>query len=500
MKTTLKLISVIILLGLFSACEDATSIEQPGTLVPETTFESVEDLQKGLNSVYGNYSRFDAIFFNAVFTDNIKRGTDNTGGGQGLYNYRLNPTSGSPTGIWVNRYATINFANRVLDAYHELEYATVEEQQAADIIAGQLYGIRALCHLDLYQYFSESYTDDNALSVPIMDFVPENLDIEPTRNTVGEVVNFIHADLDKAESLMGSTDLGAAYMSKTAFQAMRARLMLFHGQDDPAIMNQVIDTVNTILAQVPVADATEYPNIFTDQSNAGVIYKRRYTTNDGEIASIFYFNQVDRDGDPIYEVSNELFNQFYQGNAADVRFNVVVKPVEPDPFNPNGNLLGSLYFGQNDPRNILLIYKYPGSSRSLLTNDDKIIRSAEMLLIKAEAQARSGDISGAQSSINELLSLRYTSGAPTVSFSGQNDALITILEQRRLELAFEAHRYLDLKRFRDVTNQGVTRLAVDCNSFSALQCDLPKNDHRWVFPIPQAELNANSKIQQNPGY
>src|SRR5699024_2821336 len=128
-------------------------------------------------------------------------------------------------------------------------------------------------------------------------------------------------------------------------------------------------------------------------------------------------------------------------------------------------------------------------------------RSAEMLLIRAEAKARTGDVAGAQDDIQLLLDNRYTANTPIVNFhNDKHEALLSILKQRRIELAFEGHRYLDLKRFRNVTNQGITRLAVDCASYSVPQCALPKDDHRWVFPIPTSELKANSVIKQNPGY
>lgn len=479
-------------MGLITSCEDAIDIDQAGVITDDNVFENVEDLQRGLNLVYSAYNNFDAINFNAVFTDNIKNGSESAGQNKSLYNHVLNSstsmtdggTIGSTT-IWGGRYTVINYANRVLEAYQKLTFDKPSDLSKAKVIAGQLYGIRAMCHLDLYQYFSESYTDNSKLSVPIMDFVPEDVHYEPTRNTVGEVYDFINSDLDKAEQDMGNADLGKEYLSKAAFEALRARLLLFHAGDDPTELQMAKDAANSVLATVPlVASTSQYVDIFTDQDDKGVVFKKRMTENNAQIAHLFYFNEVDPSPDPYVEMSNGLYNEL---SSNDVRRQVMV--------GPNSNFVGT-----DDPDNQLLIYKYPGSQRGAMINDLKLIRSAEMQLIVAEAEARMGQPGDAAATVQALVNVRYNSGTPTISYANKHDALIGILAQRRLELAYEGHRFLDLKRFRNVTNDGIVRNPVDCESFNASDCNLSKNDYRWIMPIPQGEINGNSIIQQNPGY
>ncbi len=70
--------------------------------------------------------------------------------------------------------------------------------------------------------------------------------------------------------------------------------------------------------------------------------------------------------------------------------------------------------------------------------------------------------------------------------------LDAILVERRRELAFEGHRWHDLKR----RNLPIVRGA-DC---SATQCELPADDYRFTLPIPQVELAGNVNMEQNPGY
>ncbi len=488
MKTQIKFIILLLLVGVFAtSCEDALHIDQKGELTADVTFENIGDIQKGLNGAYQYYSAFNTISFNARFTDNIVMGINSGGQGRSTYAYNLTPTSGYAEGIWGNRYTVIDQCNRVLEALNNLHLNSAEAKH----IAAQLIGLRAIAHFDLFQYYAESYTDMNALAIPISDTVRTDISYQPARNTVGEVYAFLKQQIDKAETLFGSFDEGVTYLNADVMEALRARIQLYK-QDYAG----AITTTKDLLDKYPLADTTQYPAVFKDLNNAGIIWKKNYVDGDAGIAGQFYFNAVGRDdSSPYIQVSNELFDQL---DSNDVRIKVVVLPRD---HMDNGVNDGSVYISKDNPDNILLVGKYPGSGDGFHTNDLKIFRSAEMLLIKAEAEARMGNVADAQDDIQYLLDNRFTANTPVVNFhNSKHEALLGILKQRRLELAYEGHRYLDLKRFRDVTNQGVTRLAVDCASFGVAQCDLPKQDHRWIFPIPNTEIRANSVITQNPGY
>jgi hypothetical protein len=75
-----------------------------------------------------------------------------------------------------------------------------------------------------------------------------------------------------------------------------------------------------------------------------------------------------------------------------------------------------------------------------------------------------------------------------------------IMDERRYELCFEGHRYVDVKRLGGKANASITRDATD--DIITNDLTIPYNDYRFTLPIPQSELNANGVIrsQQNPGY
>jgi hypothetical protein len=120
------------------------------------------------------------------------------------------------------------------------------------------------------------------------------------------------------------------------------------------------------------------------------------------------------------------------------------------------------------------------------------IRLADILLLKAVALNETGDIQGAAALVNQIRNRVYL---PNTTASTQAEMRLAVEKERRLELAFEAHRWFDLKRNGraiDVMNN-----ATGPNG-EPLGYHLTQN--RLVWPIPQAELDKNSKLIQNPGY
>ena len=127
-----------------------------------------------------------------------------------------------------------------------------------------------------------------------------------------------------------------------------------------------------------------------------------------------------------------------------------------------------------------------------------MFRVSEMYLIRAEILAKQGDYPGAALLLKNIRDARTGSSTTLSSFTDLVSAMDEILTERRLELAFEGHRYIDLKRTRSITNAGIERDPADCGG--STPCSLAGNDYRFTFPIPVAELNGNPNITQAPGY
>ena len=496
-----KLIYFLFSLVLLVGCNDAIDIRQPGRLDAGAAFETVADLQAGLLGVYDNFDTTPEIAFSSVFTDELSIGFDS--GGQGLqdYAFTLNAGSTAPANFWTRNYAAINSANRLIEAAALIEPADSAEQAQLNNILGQAFFLRAYAHMELISYFTTDYTDDNALAVILMDFVP-SIDQQLLRNTNGEVWGLITSDLAQAEALMSDDTSDPTFANKDAVTAFQARVAAYRGNYTLAatLSQEMID-------KYPIANQAQYQAMFLDTDNTEIIFKLERAINDnydgqgatgspnagGWAGARFAFVDATITGSPYFEMGRSLFNLL---DPADVRYDVNVAPtsiIDPD------------YATNNDPAaDILVIQKYPGSAGRPLMNDLKVFRSSEMLLIRAEAYADAGTFNGAANStaalIKQLRDARFDADTALPNYANQTEAFAAILNERRVELAFEGHRYKDIKRLGDRANQGVLKDPIDCAFNGA--CSLPANDFRFTFPLPIVEFNANPGLrdQQNPGY
>ena len=499
---TLRLLFIVLFIGIISSCNDAIDIEQPGRLPAEVAFQSVEDLESGLLGLYAFYDTSQEIQFNSVFADEVAIGFDN--GGQGLgngeYGFVLNPASAAPNRIWVDSYAAINLATRIIEAAELVEFEP-EEKSTLDNILGQAHALRAFAHFQIQSYFSTDYSDSGALGGILLDFVP-TIDQSLPRNTNAEVFGLIELDLALAEGLL-SVESDVTFVSQDFVTALRARMAAYRGQ-----YSMANTYASELLAKYPLANRAQYLAMFEDADNTEIIFKLERTASDrfngqgvtgsgtagGWAGANYAFVNATLTGSPYFEMGRAVFNLL---DPADIRYDA----------NVDGSSVISPDY-QNDPdfrnNDILVIRKYPGSEGIPLMNDLKIFRVSEMLLIKAEALADMGNFNGAANStaalIKELRDARFGSDQPLPVYADQADAFSAILDERRIELVFEGHRWKDVKRLGLRANRGISRDPLDCAINGA--CDLPASDYRFTMPIPIIELNPNTTIreQQNPGY
>jgi len=474
-KTIFKYRSIIYLMIMFvstsvlTSCEDAIDIEPDGQLTDDVTFLNTNDLQFGLNGVYATYSPSADVRFNSIFTDNCKLGVDNGGQERELYDWVITPSTGNANTFWSTNYRMINRINRILKAAENITPAD-DEISAYNNILGQLHVLRALGHFEVLQYYTTDYKDMNALSAIISDHVPTITELFQ-RNTNTEVYQFIEDELDNAESLLSTSFVDNGFITKDYITGLRARVNLVKGDYASAITQ-----ADDLISKYNLADQTQYTLMFQDADDTEVIFK--YISTDVTFGAIFYFTNS---AGPKWELSNGLFNLL---DDNDVRKNVLVN------FTPDRN-------GPSDPaNNYILINKYPGPSPAFV-NNFKAMRVSEMYLIKAEAQAQTNDFSGAAATLKLLRDARFGFNTTLDSYANKSEALTNVLQERRIELAFEGHRFLDLKRLNPDLNIGIQRDPLDCPTGN---CTLTPNDYRFTLPIPSFELDAQPQLTQNPGY
>lgn len=354
--------------------------------------------------------------------------------------------NGFVSSMWLASYQAINQANNVL--------ANIDKADAAqqNRMEGEAKFIRALVYFNLVEMYGKSYNDGSPatnLGVPIV-LTPTTVVDESSkvsRATVEAVYQQVITDLTDAKAKLPASN--SFYANKYSASAILARVYLQKGD----YQNAAIEA-NTVIASDAFELVDDYTQEFPYPAQVHVdntsedIFAVQVTTQQGTNALNTYYGSPDDSGRGDIIVRENFLNEF---DADDERLGIYT------------------YDSDDIPR----VGKF-----SNVYGNIRVIRLAEMYLIRAEANFRRGTFLGATptADINVIRSRAGLADLGTVT-------LANILRERRLELAFEGGFFLhDAKRLQQPVGA------------------LPYNSPKLVFPIPLREINANSNLKQNEGY
>jgi hypothetical protein len=457
-KTYTFLLSLLIL----TASCGKLDLEPTDTIDPSKAYRNINDVNMGILGVYSLLD-YTQISLNATVTDEATYPTENTVGNSDAYRWLYNPSSGSVTSLYTTYYQAIDRANRALAG---LEAITIAGTDAvtANRYRGELLALRAYLHFELLRAYASAY-QTGALGVPYMKISEIGY---PARDNFEVVVANVKADLLAAKALFPTSFTDRTRITGLAISAIQARVALYEKNWSDAITYS-----SEVIAAAPLATKAQFPGIWTDANESEVIWKlQRVGTLDSRVGSFFY---RESGGIVLYAPALKLVNTFDQVN--DIRYPAYIK------FDATRTGTKSQY----------LVNKYIGGTASApgLTNI-KLFRTAEMYLIRAEARAEStGDAAG---DLNALRAARIN-GYTNSTFADKTALIDAIFTERYKELAFEGHRFYDLKR----RNLPVQRLAADAANASGAVTLLP-TQAQYTFPIPAQEILINKNTVQNPLY
>lgn len=503
-KNIIKIVALSVLsLGTIStlnSCRDAIHIEQDGEVNGDVFFSSVDNLQKFLQgSVYKSLDSRAGINATSIISDEVKIGGNNGGGNVNEFRHIIDVSNDFSYSIWLSNYETINNATRLIEGAKKFT-PTSSELEAYNKAIAEARAIRALAYLQLQTYFSEDMTNDAALGVMLVKDVPTTSTQLP-RSTNAEIYAEINADLDFAEDHLPQSN--RYYASKDLVNAIRARLSLYRG-NFPDAKRYAKAVVGVDGSRVPLTPATPVPagtpgdaawntdfykdastspyrKMLSDNIQGEVIFAlaRPITGAFTNIGSIYNTNNSTITGSPLWEMGLNLYD-ILDNTSGDIR-----KYAYIDPTSISGRYI---------------IDKHPGKGTQPLRNDIKLFRAAEMYLIIAEAEAEAGNHEEAADWVKKVRNARnYLGPVDLPSYGSKQDALKDILKERRMELAFEGHRLIDLKRLAARAGVTMDRNIGDDHSGQALR-NLPNGSHLYTLPIPSAEIAGNKNIKQNNGY
>jgi hypothetical protein len=411
------------------------------------------------------------------------------------YTFANSPSQGATTSFWRMSYRLIFGANKIIDAVKDGEDA------AHDQVKGENYFLRALAYFNLVRIYGRPYYQNNGenLAVPLSLNSLVNKDYQPKRNTVKEVYAQVISDLEKAAALMNQPRTGNPnnYASKEAAWALLSRVYLYMGgtpsTPQAASNTKAVEYADKVITsnKYTLITGTAYASAFASDSKTNKEF-------------IFSFRHDDANGNFVNEFlsARDVFGSLYQGeyaaspdymailkqNAADLRLNFVT--MENDKRITTADKtrysVNKYNYQQIFP---LGGFDYSAKSRSGTT----YLRLAEMYLNKAEALAKAGNNGDALTALNVV---RVRANAPawttaTLATAGLS-VFQAVLNERRLELAWEGHSSYDYFR----NGLPMTRNYIDY--FFTAPLTIQPEDKRVIYPLPPVEIQMNPNLEPNP--
>ena len=470
-----KLLLSVFGLLLIQSCDHELDQLPNDSLLPSSYYTNASEFEFATRGIYsaflgGSYYGGSLQSLPDIMSDNVILAQRGRRSNQSFHEWRHGPNLA--WGMLYSPYVVTNRANLILNYIGNLE-----DGPEKDNFMGEAKAARALALFDMVRVYSKIPTQagsESSLGLPIITGIDPN--VRELRPPVADSYQFIVSELEEAKNLINS-DNGVGRLNKDAVSAILSRAYLYMGEYQSAVNSA--DEVST-----PMSSFAEVGQVWKDASEAGVIFKIDQDRNLDGVSIGVEWSQSTAANEviPEYVVSFEL-NNLYQNT--DARRNAYIANL-PDQD-------GFLYNA------IFKMYGETGQQNGVI--DPKVIRSAEVVLNKAEALFFLGQEGQALAALDELRSNRYsdyTPGAETGS-----DLLAAIQLERRLELFVEGHRFFDLKRW----NLGISRSATDGEFIDgtgtpvpAAFLNLPAGSHLFEMPIPQSEINVFPEFQQNPGY
>lgn len=509
MKTSIYIISMMALAII--SCDDYLDQKPSKTtsVVPETT----DHLESLLNDYY---------YLKQEKNDAVLYGSDDYGlypeicqAKQNIYapwkvmfavwDIRYLPEEGSGM-AWGTGYSNIFKANMVLDYLPRVS----GDEQVKKRLKAEAHLMRAYSSWYLANTYALPFTEANKNEPGIVLKQSTSFEEPMVRASLEKTYRMIESDLAEALKIdVGLTTVNGKYKmwrgNKPAVYGFAARYYLFRNNYTEALKyadmalqehGELVD-YNTEMHFYENKDEIVI-NIGTpDEQTVEVTYPCTYEFND-DASVIFrwkelYYLRILEEGSYWFIPSKELLKLYDKQYDLRYKYHYV----------PNYSYVRGL----TKPA-----YEWPGYVFFGVKGIPSGPTTAEMILIKAECQARQGNYTDAMNTVNLLRVKRMSAEAPAetvrLSASSKEEAIGEILEERRREMPFSM-RWFDIRRLNsnEDPNDDVPELKREFYSFTnsaILDKDplktytLPKNSRRYAQPILNTEIErSEGGIKQN---
>jgi starch-binding outer membrane protein, SusD/RagB family len=456
-----KITVFILALFVVSCGDDFTNLAPISQRNVDNFFTNANDFELALNGAYsalhlsGMYSQSHWVMFE-MRSDNTDQGPDVTGLANELavvHIFNENPLNAFVGEMYRDHYVMINRTNVILG---RLDGITMNQVQR-DHIRGQALFLRSLAYYNLALAFS---------NVPLILTEITDINQRITQSNKQAILQQVATDLATAEGLLPQSfpaaQRGRATKGAAAALLGKVHLTLGNRAEAATVLRRVLTMGYSL---VP-----DYANLWgvQNKNNAESIFEVQYRSGGLGTGSPFtnYFS-------PSPLLQNGL------GNARNRPTESMWEAYEPGDLRRDISMARTyINPSTNAVVEALHILKY--RSEPFQNNDSNInwpvLRYADVLLMLAEAIGETPEAYGYINQVRQRAGLTPINAGTPGSFTDK------LLQERRVELAFENHRWPDLLRF-DRARPAMQSIGLNA---------------KLLFPIPQREIDVTPGFVQNP--
>lgn len=467
-----------------------TQVVRSGSSSASISATEAEDLTAGLYISYRGYDLMEWTIFDRIIngdgtSDNAYAGGDNSATIT-LDNFTFNSLNSNLNRDWAYAYTMIGRVNIALQQIQNCTDPALSQSRKNEML-GEASFLRAYSYFDMVQLFGK---------LPLVLTPPDVSSAETllqstlvSRSSVDSVYLAILGDLWFAKNNV--RNVGATpsklIISKGVVNATLAKVYATMPSKNWDSVRYYADQVIPNYTMLP-----DYTQLWDNahKNNSEAIWELTYEGYGGPDGIGNWIPSIHVGGSPgNYEgggwkkfnlPANDLINLF-NAEGDDVRLNSSVTFLDITGQFSDPNWPSSHY-------PFLTKYNDPASG----LNDFYIIRLPDIMLLKAEALVKVNDLTGALAIVNEIRD-RVGLGPKTGATTAEVEQIIA--DERRMELAFEGHRWFDLVR----TGKAIEVMnAVQGGSGNNLNYNV--QPHELIMPIPQNQIDLNPRLDQNPGY
>ncbi len=378
-----------------------------------------------------------------------------TGGAANLVNVNFRADDANFNAAWVAIYLTINRANNVIARVPAVQDPTFTDAAKNQII-GEAKFIRALAYFDI----ARAWGGAQIVLTPTtsIDNIPK-----VKRSTQAQTYDQVEKDLSEAEAVLPDV-VNRIRATKRTVWALKARLYLYRQQWDKAE-----EYASKLIAATDYELVKPFSAWFTNDvvTSRESIFELQFSAINP--STIRQQMQHPTNGGTYRYAPTDKFVQLLNDPAiSGGRSALIGKVVQ------SGTTLwfGNLYYRKNS------------------TDPAYIFRIAEMYLIRAEARAQLNNLSAVNGALADLNKVRDRAGILPSTAVTQSEILLAIENERRVEFAWEGHRWFDLAR------TGRAKVVLE-----AIDPNIKVDAHEYLFPIPVTQIQLDREnLDQNPVY